>query len=364
MNGFKNKFTKIKGISDRRRLPRLGKIRLGVKVKSQKTGNEYPKETDYFVCPDEVIEAYKKEYPDGHIKELDVMFPLNDPEIIFPQAYKWYGSTKGLKCMGNGETAMRLDEKSGGFEEIECPCKLLDEGKCQRRAHLMVMLPKVSMGGIYQIDIGSANSIIDINSGIDYVRALAEGALGFDRFALIPLKLKRVPRETHHDNKKQIHYTLQLHCSLNAMEWNRIRGDFRIISPAETFALPPIEDTNPVFDEGATVIEEEDIEKVEPEKPKKEKKTKEKSPQKKEQKEKKLKARGIYLAEIWKTLETHFPDQKEEKLIEMFGEKDWEKIKKDLPADVLARGLGVLIEQSEGEDNDLPFKEDGSPKEE
>ena len=58
MNGFKGQFTKIKGLSDKRRLPRLGKIRLGVKAISQKSGKEYPKETDYFVCPPEVQAVY------------------------------------------------------------------------------------------------------------------------------------------------------------------------------------------------------------------------------------------------------------------------------------------------------------------
>ena len=42
MNGFKPQYSSIKGISDKRRLPRLNKIRLGIKKKSQKTGNEYP----------------------------------------------------------------------------------------------------------------------------------------------------------------------------------------------------------------------------------------------------------------------------------------------------------------------------------
>lgn len=133
---IESKFTKIKGISDRRRLPRLGKIRLGIKVKSEKSDTEYPKETDYFVCPPEVIEAYENEYPDGEIRELDVMFPTNRVDMIFPQAYKWYGSTKGLKCIGNNEVAKRFDEESNTSKEIKCPCKLLDEGKCQARAHL------------------------------------------------------------------------------------------------------------------------------------------------------------------------------------------------------------------------------------
>jgi hypothetical protein len=351
MNGFKNKFAKIKGISEVRRLPRLGKIRLGVKAVSQKTGNEYPQETDYFVCPDEVNKVYKKEFPDGHITELDVMFPINDPEVVFPQAYKFYGSSKGLKCIGNGETAMRFNEDKSGAEEIECPCELLEEGKCGRKGNLMVMLPKVSMGGIYQIDIGSFNSIVDINSGIDYVRHLAFEVLGVDRFALIPLKLKRVPTETHHEGKRQTHYTLRLYCNLNASEWNRIKGDFRIISPDERIALPPVEDINPKFDEGATVVEvdDEDTETIN------------------EPKEK------DYLKWVEELLVEYYPgksktnsERKKELLKSYFGTSSWTEIKK-MRLDVLKRsyeGMQKELEGSTGEDEDLPFNEDGSSKEE
>ena len=57
MVSFAQKITRIPGLSDRRRLPRLGSIRLGIKVKNKK-GIEYPKETEYFVCPDEVKKVF------------------------------------------------------------------------------------------------------------------------------------------------------------------------------------------------------------------------------------------------------------------------------------------------------------------
>ncbi len=275
MGNFKSRFTKIKGTSEVRRLPRLGKIRLGIKAISKKTGNEYPKETSYFICPDEVKEVYRDKFPNGEITSLDVMFPINDPEVVFPQAYKYYGQTRGLKCIGNGEIATRFSEDKSSIEEIECPCELLEQKKCQRRAHLLIILPKVNMGGIYQIDIGSFHSIVDINSGIDYVRALSQEILGIDRFALIPLVLKREPIETHFEGGKQTHYTLHLYSTLNAEQWNRIKSDFRIISPDERIALPPVEDINPAFDEGATVVEVEeeakDTKEPQPQKPKNQK---------------------------------------------------------------------------------------------
>ena len=248
---FKSQFTRIEGLSSRRRLPRLGKIRLGVKAVSKKTGREYPKETEYFVVPPEVEKVYGKK-PTA----LDIMFPINDPEIVFPQAYKFYGSSKGLKCIGNGRNAHRAND-DGTFAEIECPCEKLESGECGQRASLMVMLPKVNLGGIYQIDIGSYHSIVDINSGIDYIKALLKEALGVERFALIPLVLKREPKETHHDNKKQIHHTLQLNCNLTIDQLNQIKSDARILNP-EPLALPAVEEINPKFDEGAVVIIDEE----------------------------------------------------------------------------------------------------------
>jgi len=67
----------VKNISDKRYMPRKGKIRLGVKVKNQ-NGKEYPKETDYFVCPPEVTDVFGDKP-----KKLEIMLPLNDISKIF-----------------------------------------------------------------------------------------------------------------------------------------------------------------------------------------------------------------------------------------------------------------------------------------
>jgi hypothetical protein len=147
MEGLKT-FTRIKGLSDRRRLPRLGKIRLGVKAISQ-GGNSYPVEKKHFILPPEAAKVYGQQ-----AEELDVMFPVEDPEIIFPQRLAWFGKSRGPKCMGDGQHARRLNEQ-GVYEDRDCPCELLKKKDCMRRANLLVMLPKISVGGIYQIDISS-----------------------------------------------------------------------------------------------------------------------------------------------------------------------------------------------------------------
>jgi hypothetical protein len=178
---------------------------------------------------------------------LDVMVPINDQEVVFPQAYKWYGGQKGLKCIGSGESALRLKEEMQVMEEIPCPCERLVSGDCQKRAHFMVILPRINMGGVYQIDIGSYNSIIDINSGLDYVQALV------GRFAMVPLKLVRAPKETHWGGQKQIHHTLQLFLDADVDTLNALRENTsRVLLSTRNLILPPPEDV----DENGVILED------------------------------------------------------------------------------------------------------------
>ena len=256
MNGFKGRFTSIKDISDRRRLPRLGKIRLGVKVKHKtKPDVEYPRETDYFVCPEEVQREFG-EQP----KELPIMFPIEDREIVFPQAYKMYGKSRGLKCIGNGEEGLRTNDK-GEFDEIKCPCELLEKNECQRRGHLMVVIPKVSLGGVYQIDVGSYHSIVDINSGIEYVKEEV------GRFSWVPLILKRLPKDTFKTGARNIHYTLHVHLpdEMTIPMINLLREDTRRILEGPRYAIPAPEDINPKMDNGGVIDYTDDEEKGQPE---------------------------------------------------------------------------------------------------
>lgn len=204
MNGERMKFTRIKGdYSQVRRLPRLGKIRLGLKVRNQ-AGKEYPTETEHFVCPPEVEDVYGEKPT-----ELEVMLPSDNPEEVFVQKYAMYGAGAGLKCHGNGERAERYNEQTKQWDVIPCTCPNLktDEnpkGSCTPQSHLMVMLPKVSMGGCYQITTRSFHATVGINSSLDLIRALA------GRIALVPLKLRRVPTVTQHNGTKKTHHILNL----------------------------------------------------------------------------------------------------------------------------------------------------------
>jgi len=275
---FTPQYHKVDGISDKRRLPRIDKIRLGIKEISVKSGKEFPKEVDYFVCPQDVKARFGEEP-----KELEIMFPLDNPAEIFPQSLTYYGSSKGVKCKGNRKTASRKAEDCEGdchdhstnekWHTRDCPCEKYGKG-CTLRGHLMFMIPSVNIGGVYQLDTTSLNSTIDINSGIDYIFALC------GRISMIPIILKRLPKETHHEEKKQTHYTMHLELRANIDELADIKaspdmifmrkpdGTLRAVQGIlnkQQYALPKPVEENPELDTGGVriAILEPEIEKSE-----------------------------------------------------------------------------------------------------
>lgn len=250
------KYTEIEGLTEVTRLPRLGKIRLGVKVphktkkvKDPETGKDvpatYPREVDYFVVPPEVEEVYGPTP-----KELDILLPVNDRRIIFPQSYRLYGKI-GLKCSGNGINSTYVNEawEMVDHQEGFCPCGHYNngEGPCKRMGVLQFILPKVSISGVYQITTQSVNSIIDINSGLKYCIAQV------GRFAWIPLKLRRVSTRTNHKGQPGNHYTLSLVPDIKLEQLNDLRADTsRLLEYSKHYAVEEPDLSNPAEEEGFT----------------------------------------------------------------------------------------------------------------
>lgn len=129
-------FSTIAGLSQRRRLPRIAKLHLGIKAHSKAKNVQYPKEVDYFVLhePDakaasaerEFYEKFHDVYGDTP-RTLDIIIPCDDIATFFPQAYRMYGSGVGLKCIGDGVNANRVgalleSREIGDAEvgEVEC----------------------------------------------------------------------------------------------------------------------------------------------------------------------------------------------------------------------------------------------------
>lgn len=204
----------IEGLSTSRRLPRLGKIHLGTRHPDK----GYPMKTDYFVCPPEV-QAIFGEKP----KELRILIPVEDEEKWASQFYRCYSKTRGLICKGDGITAMRMidtqtgamaDRDSKAITMKEIPCKGREcpdyKIKCKEVMNLQFLLPEVKGLGVWQIDTSSRNSIININSMADLIKAI------YKKITMIPLLLTLEPKEVNNpdDGKKQTVYVLNLRVNM------------------------------------------------------------------------------------------------------------------------------------------------------
>ncbi len=221
----------IKDLTDRLRPPRLGKIRLG-----EKSEKGYPVSLDHFACPEAVQKVYGTEP-----KELEIMFISDNIEDVFPVYYKMYGQSSGLKCRGDGITASELNKATGDFDEIDCKGQECDnyEGKqCRRVGALKFLLPKVDGIGVWEIDTGSVNSILNIYSLIGpqgLIRALTSG-----RIRMIPFTLHVERREVQSiengQPKKRKVTILELRCNnVNLSQLMKIQP--KTLAPSG----PPIE---------------------------------------------------------------------------------------------------------------------------
>lgn len=167
----------IKEFQEKRRLPVIGKIRLGTRKTSQ-GGKEYPSESEHFVLDDapDVAAVYGKEP-----KQLEVMFPSDDLNIVIPHYYKWYsGGVKDkegniiggkLNCYGDGDVAHWLAKRDVATRVVptrkcaaeQCPDWRDGKGvqQCKAAMSVYVILPRVSLFGVYQIDTTSKSAIQD-----------------------------------------------------------------------------------------------------------------------------------------------------------------------------------------------------------
>lgn len=259
----------IKDLSNLRRFPRAGIIRLGVRVpvkgnppckceKSERkkcflcmgTGIIHrPKEVDHFVCPSVVQKKFGKEP-----KKLKVLIPVEDEEVFFRQYYYCYGNGVIL-CRGDGEKATFFNFDIGDYDVKDCPCDKLEQKKCDKAAILQFLLPDIEKPiGVWQITTHSRNSIIDINSGISFVRGIA------GRIKFIPLWLTREEITTSKLDKNGVvrgqHWTMKF--SLAEMGYKELQ-EYGQQSTEEYFLPAPIntiaEDDSPECGNGDKIID-------------------------------------------------------------------------------------------------------------
>ncbi len=223
----------IHGLSERRQLPRAGRVKLGRMV--QEPGRKaHPIATKFFVVEPEVAEVFGDEPT-----ELRIAFAWDSPELVFPQSYKCYRAS-GLWCAGDGIKARRWISKGPGHEpdlvERPCPCEFLEQGlngeeepACGADAELKFLLPEVAAGtgAEWWLRLGNPRSIVSINTTLDhYVRLL--GSLRG-----VPFLLKLEPVQTQRPDKKSgtmvkhTAYVVRLDSPYSLMqirEWRLARG--------------------------------------------------------------------------------------------------------------------------------------------
>jgi len=239
----------------RRRLARLGVIRLGILVDNATGRGQHPVQTDYFVLKDAPdIQAFYDGRGVEKVRELDVLLPFPDVERNFTAFYQlWAGGV--LVCQGDGETVhyatplrVEVKRKKKGEEVIEtthvynapgetlvangeaqvafewnghkfapgdpveCPGESHDLyphcAACKLSALLKVMMadPALFRLGYYQISTGSKRNHDTIMGTLELFPA--------DRVNAIPFKLRLVEEQvTYTENgqrKKGTKWFLQL----------------------------------------------------------------------------------------------------------------------------------------------------------
>jgi len=231
----------IDKVSDIRRMPRLGKIRLGIKVQTEGK-NPYPRATDYFVVPEE-IQDFVGETP----KKLNIMFPSEEVDKLAQQWLRCYSLTQGLVCKGDGITATRkMDVDTGDIarsttrewefrDSWGCDpdhCEQYQEKQCRRVMNLLFLMPDVPGVGVWQLDTTSFYSIVNINSCADLIRRIC------GRISFIPLTLSLEPLEVSPPGikKKTVHILA-------------IRSDIKLAEIQKLGSVPPEKIMLPLLDE-------------------------------------------------------------------------------------------------------------------
>lgn len=231
----------IKGLSEQRQMPRLGKIRTGVKVANKSGNGEHPESVDYFVLPEELAGIFGDKP-----KSLPIMFPVEDEAKFASQYYKAYSSFRGLVCKGDGETCWRLiDTKTGDFahrdtvetirKELPCSgrdCTLYQQKKCKEVMNLQFLLPSVPGLGVWQLDTSSYHSIVAVNSAVELIRNIC------GRISMIPLRLTIEPKEVSPDGKKKTVNILQIRTDITLAEIQKLGA----LPPSQVMLPPPDED--------------------------------------------------------------------------------------------------------------------------
>ncbi len=196
----------IKGLTDTLRMPRLGYIKSG--ELKEKDGKTYPSAADHFILEGAAADVFA-----GQVTEIEpVMIPVEEEDRFANTMLRWWTQGRGLICSGDGEIATRVVDSAAlraipegpegvaALEALEpapadtenvtriarpCPCPHNegDKPECGTHMALQLMLPTVPGFGIWQVNTGSKNSVMNILGTVAMLKNMA------GRCSMLPLKL-------------------------------------------------------------------------------------------------------------------------------------------------------------------------------
>lgn len=190
------------GEAVRSKLPVVGKVRLGYKDEAKRGA---PVATPYFVLKD--ASQLIPNFGEQPTEIGPIFIPVDDETAVANRMLRYYTETYGLTCWGNGLQATRKVDKAhlvatgeaktaskdtteAILQAVRCPCELLNSGDCKESMYFRFSIPEVEGIGVFQLATRSRNSIDNIFSCLDMIRAASispEYPQG--RISGIPLKM-------------------------------------------------------------------------------------------------------------------------------------------------------------------------------
>lgn len=227
----------IKGLEHRFRLPRLGVIGLGVMVPARGDTKGHPEEVDYFVLPWPIPGLDEKP------RALDVMFPSDDIEQVFPTAYVKYNARKLLTVYCDGQDCREIPTEG---EETRHECQRVPGEPCPCGATAKGRLNVVLLNGpvgVYQIVIGGERRVADVLVELGMYRGLL-GRLTGVAFTLERIATPTQIRDARGNRMSRTGWPVHIRSSITTRQALAIGGQ----APAGMLGLPPAQDPH---EEGA-----------------------------------------------------------------------------------------------------------------
>lgn len=166
--------SRIKRKKEIRRIPILGKVKVGEKVE---TGDKsYPRSLDYFKATGKYAELFHSVYGEKP-ETLTIVFISDTHEDSCDERYEFRDNTGARVAYGDGETWWAWSQKQGDYIQGDATYEKMEStyGEPDVVLTLKFILPKIrNVFGLWQFETkGKASSVPSIRSSFDAVQELA-----------------------------------------------------------------------------------------------------------------------------------------------------------------------------------------------